>query len=362
MIKYYLFIIIIFFIGEIAQNHNRKYHSIYNATNRKNNYSYKNVYGLAYGFLMLSFVFMSGFRYYVGTDYGAYYKAVYTWENVKESFINFDEPIIKLITYLVRNIVNDGLAVIFVLALLTVGLCFYGISKYDEGHLSDTLLLYIFLGVFGFSFNGVRQALAVAFIFAFSGKKNSTLKNVIIILFAFLIHKSALFVLPILIIARRKIDTKQVIIIIVSAFVVPFFFDRFYSFMGVSSLNLEAMEYATHAINPIRVIVSFAPLVLLLLLKNKRIFLDKYNFLVNMVFINAMLTVTTANSALLNRMVQYTCIYISLYIPKYKQYMKTRNDELLFMGIILILYFAFWKYELGSDFIFQFGFGHWGEY
>ncbi len=362
MIKYYLFIFIVFLIGEIAQNYNRKYHMIYNIMSSKNNYNYKNIYGLSYVFLIISFVFMSGFRYYVGTDYGAYYKSVYTWENVRDSFINFDEPIVKLITFLVRNIVNDGLAVIFVLALITILLCFYGINKYDEGHICDTLLLYIFLGVFGFSFNGVRQALAVAFIFAFSGEKKSILNNIIVILIAFLIHKSALFVLPILIIAQRKIDKKQVIIIIVSAFVLPLFFDRFYSFMGVSSSNLEAMEYATHTINPIRIIVSFAPLVLLLFLKNKKNFFEKYSFLVNMVFVNAMLTVTTANSALLNRMVQYTCVYISLYIPKYRQYMKTKNDELLFMGIILMLYFIFWQHELGDEFIFRFGFGHWGEY
>ena len=107
-------------------------------------YNYKNVYSIFYIVILSLFVFMSGCRYYVGTDYGAYYKSTYTWEEVKNSILKLDEPVIKLITFLVRSVINDGLAVIFVISLITITMCFYGFSKYDEGHITSILLLYIF--------------------------------------------------------------------------------------------------------------------------------------------------------------------------------------------------------------------------
>ena len=361
MKTYSLFVACIFLLGGIAQNHAKKTDGIYDMAEYDDTRIKKNSYGIAYILLICSFIFMSGFRYYVGADYGSYYKSTYTWQEVIDSFFKLDEPIIKLITFAIRSVVNDGLAVIFVLALFTITLCFYGFSRYDEGHIMDTLLLYVFLGAFGFSFNGVRQALAVAFIFALF-KKEKRLSNIIVILIAFLIHKSALFVLPIMVIAQKRISKSQIGIITISSMLIPRFFGVFYSIMGMSTMDSDALSYATHAINPLRIVVSFAPLFLLVLVKNRSDFLEKYSFLINMTFINALLTLTTANSALLNRMVQYTSIYIALYIPKFKQCMKTERDEMLFMGVILVFYYVYWRYELGNDFIFQFCFNHWGEF
>lgn len=356
MTSIHTFVLCILFLSVIAQNeYNRScYYKEYLA--KESAIRYRICFFIVAFFL----IFVAGFRYYVGTDFGGYYKAVPTKVELITRFRELDEPIVWTITFFVRSLINDGIAVIFVESLITVGLVFYGIWQYDEGDIVITTLLYIFAGSYGFGFNAVRQAMAAALMFAFSKKaqKHWVMKYVIVVFVAFLIHKSAIFMFPVFILAQRRFDFKQMMILGASSYILPTVFEYFFEFMDV----VEDNAYTLHQINSLRILVAFAPVALIILASRNEEFVDKYSFLMNMIFINALLILTTANSALINRLSYYTMIFIPVLLPKFKHLFKTRQDVAVFLAIVVVLYYIFWRYELGVNFVYTWSFGHFGQY
>lgn len=366
MIVYYGVVISVLFFGMLAQYVNSK-SKLTQTSLSEGEVKYKNNYGIFYFILFAVFVFVGGFRYYVGTDFGGYYKMyVFSWTEIVEAFKTLDEPGLKLLSYLARLIWNDGISVIFFSNLITTLLVFRGISKFDNNDITIMLLIYIFFAGWTFSFNGVRQALAASVIFAFVkvGEKSWILKYTVLCFIAFLFHKSALMMLPILILSRRKFDKQQVIVLLFSAFIIPLFFDFAFSFMGTDSTNEEALLYIDKQINPIRVVVSFAPIILLFFVQDKKDYFGKNSFAVNLIIYNAILTFTTMNSAYLNRFTYYTKMFLIIYFPSVLKSM--RKDYRIAATIaIVVLYFLYFRYELTNgvgNVIWQWSFSHFGEH
>lgn len=354
MTSIYTFVLLIILLGIVAQNEYQKVKLYNGALGRES----RGEYCICFFLLAALLIAVAGFRYYVGSDFGGYYKAIVTKDELVSRFKELDEPIIWTITYLVRKIINDGIAVIFVESLITVGLVFYGFWQYDRGDITVTTLLYVFVGAYGFAMNGVRQGMAVALLFAFSkrGKKHWILKYLIVVFVAFLIHKSALFMFPILILAQRKINYKQILLLLISSYILPFFFEFFFQFMELRTDT----QYAMREINSIRVLVAFAPVIMMIPAKNHRAFVEENSFLINIVMINAMLIFTTSSSALVNRMAQYTNIFVPVLLPKYKAIFEGMQSKTVYILVILVLYFIYWRYELGSYFVYTWSFPYWG--
>ena len=116
--------------------------------------------------LSLTLICVSGLRYRVGADYMAYYhNRVMDWQVVWNSLITFKEPGIKFLSFLSRAVMDDGISLIFLSALITVGLYCRTIYRHHAMYLIS-MLLYLFMGDWQGSFNGVRQYLAAAILFA----------------------------------------------------------------------------------------------------------------------------------------------------------------------------------------------------
>lgn len=327
----------------------------------------ENKYFIFKPLIVFILIFVSGFRYYVGTDYGGYYKRVFQYEELIESLKELNEPLYALITFASRKIYDEGIFVIFVFSALTIILIYDGIKYVDQNDIALISFLYITTGCWLFSFNGVRQALATAIIFAFanSKKKHSIINTIIICFIAFLVHKSAIVMIPILLLARRKFDFKQIVLIIASGIIIPFAFDFVFEFMGVNTESEYDMVYVNHEINPIRVAVAFAPVLVMTIIENKKEFFYKYGFECNMVSINALLMITTANSAYLNRITQFTSLFIICYLPKALK-ATSKNLRIIITLCAVVLYFVYWVYELrsaeGTLIPFAWSFSHFGEY
>lgn len=327
----------------------------------------KNHYGIAYPLLFFVFCFVGGFRYYVGTDFGGYYKFYnYNWEEIVDFFKAFDEPGLKLVAYLARNVWDDGVSVILFASIITTFFVFYGISKYDNNDITTMLLIYVFIAGWTFSLNGVRQAMAGAIVFAFSkvGKKNWILKYALICFIAYLFHTSALMMIPILLLSHRKIDKTQIFLLLVSAIAIPLFFDFAFDFMGVNLADDDSLVYIEREINPIRVAVAFAPLILLFFLEDREDFLDRNGFIVNLVIFNAILTLTTRNSAYLNRFSHYTNMFLMPYYPAVFKGM-SKNLRIFAIISVMVLYFFYFRYELTNgvdEVVWQWSFSHFGEW
>lgn len=366
MIVYYGVIIAVLVFGTLAQYINSQ-SKIQLSSPTEDVVGYKNHYGIFYFLLFAVFVFVGGFRYYVGTDFGAYYRMYnYSWSEIVGAFKTLDEPGLKLVSYLARIIWDDGVSVIFFACLITTALVFRGISKFDNNDITIMLLIYVFIGGWTFSFNGVRQGLAAAIIFAFAKvtEKNWVLKYMVLCFIAFLFHKSALMMLPILILSHRKFDKSQILVLLFSAVVIPFLFDFAFDFMGSNTTNEDALLYIERQINPIRVIVAFAPIILLFFVVNKKDFFKKNSFAVNLMIYNAILTFTTMNSAYLNRFTHYTGMFLMIYFPSVLKSM--RKDYRIAATIaIVVLYFLYFRYELTNgvgNVIWQWSFSHFGEH
>ena len=91
MIVYYGVVISVLFFGMLAQYVNSK-SKLTQTSLSEGEVKYKNNYGIFYFILFAVFVFVGGFRYYVGTDFGGYYKMyVFSWTEIVEAFKTLDE-------------------------------------------------------------------------------------------------------------------------------------------------------------------------------------------------------------------------------------------------------------------------------
>lgn len=365
MIVYYGVIIAVLVFGTLAQFVNSRAIPTERVSS-DGTIRYKNHYGMFYPLLLFAFIFIGGFRYYVGTDYGWYYKHfVFTWDEIVEAFKSFDEPGLKLLSFIARNIWDDGASVIFFACLITTILVFYGISKFDNNDITLMLLIYILIAGWTFSFNGVRQAMAASIIFAFArvNKNNWILKYVLICCIAFLFHKSALMMLPILLLSHRKFNKSQVLLLVISAVLIPLFFDFAFDFMGADTTNEDALQYIDRQINPIRVIVAFAPAILLIFVEDKKRFFEDNGFALNLMLFNAILTLTTMNSAYLNRFTHYTSMFLIIYYPATLKAL-SKNMRLIATFAVILLYFLYFRYELTNgvdEVVWNWSFSHFGE-
>lgn len=366
MLVYYSVIVLVIIFGLLAQYVNKRA-TLTEKVSSEVTISYKNHYGIFYPILIFIFAFVSGFRYYVGTDFGGYYKHYdYTWPQVVDSFKILDEPGLKFVSFIARNIWDDGISVILLSSIITIILVFYGISKFDNNDITLMLLIYIFIAGWHFSFNGVRQAMAASIVFAFSrvNGKRLTWKCILVCFIAFLFHTSALMMIPILLLSHRKFNKTQVLLLIASAVIIPQLFDFAFDFMGTDTTNQDAMVYIEREINPVRVVVSFAPIILLFFVEDKKRYIENNYFAINLVIFNAILTLTTMNSAYLNRFTQYTNMFLMIYYPSVLKSM--RKEYRFFATIItLVLYFLYFRYELTNgvdEVVWQWSFSHFGEY
>lgn len=308
-------------------------------------------------------LFVGGFRFQVGSDYVAYAS---TYIETKASIVNllrnFDEPVIYIITYACRSIWNEGAIVIFVENAISVLLVMKGIRDFEEESYVLPVLLYIMYCGWVSSFGAVRQCMAASVIFAFSKRRDDRLwilQYILVVFVAFLIHKSAICMLPILIVANRRVDYKQILIVIFSAFMIPYLGTRALQFMGTT---IEG-AYATHSVNIVRIFVSVVPAILALVSSEK--FKEKNAFVINMTLINTIITFTTRNSALMYRFSDFTCMYLMLFIPKCTAFF-TKQSKRAYQIIVFLLYFFYFYMEVktgnGGLRRFQWIFNHLGVY
>lgn len=301
-----------------------------------------------YLFPVLSvFLIVGGFRFYVGSDFHAYYVGyITTWQEIIIKIQNLEEPLIWLLNFLIRTIYNNNQFVIFIYNAIIIILVFKGVSSHDGEKYCFPLLLYMFYGGWLFSFSGIRQALALSILFAFTHTKGEhwIRRYLISGIIAFLIHRTALLIIPILIIAKRRLSYLQTFIMIVTILFIAFFGSNVVQIAGIDIEKIGV--YGVETIHPLRVVVAFVPAILILFLKTqqKADLNEEENFLFNMVLVNAALVLVTSGSAYMNRISYYTVIYSIVAIPKVIRLWFGDNWK-FYSTITGLLFFAFFCFE-----------------
>lgn len=300
---------------------------------------------LATGILIL----VAGLRYRVGTDYWQYTSLYYKYvQNIRESIKSVDEPGINIISWISSKIYNDYATMFFLSSLITIALMMRTIYKNTQ-HLLFATFIFIFMGVWHGSFNGVRQYLACAVLFCGIKylEEKKLWKYLIIVLIAFCFHVSAIVMIIPFFFVHRDAKIKNLMLLLIGTVVVLFSYETVFEMVGLlkDDGSTFTSDYATRSVNIFRILVHCAPAVLALILYYNKERTDKENFYINLLFIDAVAMVATSNSAYLTRIAIYTSIYTVIALPNLIK-LKDKNFEMVLKCLIIILYFVFWYTDI----------------
>lgn len=293
--------------------------------------------------------FVSGFRWNVGTDFSTY---ISMYGRLKHDWINmlglFDEPGIAVLAKISSEIYDSPVIMILLSALITVFLNVITLKKYSVGF-QISILFYIFIGAWHGSFNGIRQYLAAAILFAghrFIYEKKF-FKYVAVVLVAMLFHRTAIVMLPVYFLGSKKISLKSISVVAITVLVIRYSYDYLFEVMSFfKGSDQSEYSYMTSDVNAIRILVAFAPLLIAVLARKTAVMRDnETQFYVMMLIINAGFMFGTSGSAYLARVGIYTDMYATLAFPKLIGCFKKESRKMALL-LILGLYFVFWVYEL----------------
>lgn len=305
-------------------------------------------------FLMIAIlVLVAGLRYGVGTDYFAYYRGYEQYKG--EALSILDEPGIRVLARISSVVYDDPAMMMFLAAAITVILMTVTIVRNSEMYWFS-LLLYIFLGCWHGCFNGVRQYLAAAVLFAGHCfiKERKLLKWLVIVLIAAMFHITAVIGIVFYLYAQIKVSYKNIILSALAAFVGINLYDRIFGMIGF--LKNDTFDfvgvgagYLTNGINPLRIMVAWVPVVFFLLFRkyyateNRRT-----GFYLNMTILHAVLMTTAMNSTYLGRVGIYTGIYNTITWPVLLGKVERRSRSVLIV-LMILFYMAYWYEEASGE-------------
>lgn len=295
--------------------------------------------------IVLILIFVAGCRYYVGSDFRAYYKGYETLINeLPEALRTFNEPGLKLLYKLAVSIWHDGWACILFAAALTLilELRFVYINT-DDVLLASILFVFI---LFSSSFNAVRQDLAVAvFCCGFPSLRERRFKSFLIIcILAFLCHRSAIVMLPIYFLTHRRFKFFGLLSIAIGLFILFQSYEILFNAVGLLSgeeVNLND-SYWTNSVNALSTIVAVIPYFVFLLLLNGHDKSEEENFYLNLLFIHAIVSLVTMNSTAIARMRMYTAPFLVIAIPELLKKVNPKYRRIITYAIVIIYGFIWW--------------------
>ena len=311
-------------------------------------------------FIALVLSFIGGCRYYVGSDYSPYYADYKQYASIfYQRLISLDEPGVPLVFWIATLFKDDPAVCIFLAAALTVILLIRTFYKFSDD-LCLSLILYVFV-IWHTSFNGIRQALAVAVFFcAYASLKNKNLKAFFLVAFlAFLFHKSVVPFITLYFIVNRKVNKKNIIIMIAGTIVLLYSYARIYSFMGIVMdkeayyLNYSATStnYLSRSVNTLRVVFESFPAAFFLFKYKELTFYEiekeKLDFNINLLVVHAAVALATSGSAYMARMSLYTMPFAVMAISTLMSYLK--KDRQFFTFVFIVVFAFFGCYEVGHS-------------
>lgn len=301
-------------------------------------------------FLMIAtLALVAGLRYNVGTDYYNYYASYDYFKSV--SLQLNDEPGIKIFARIASFIYDDPGTMMFLAAVITVILMTVTIIRNSE-MCWLSMMLYILLCCWHGCFNGVRQYLAAAVLFAGHCfiKERKLVYWCIIVFIACMFHITAVVGIVFYFFPKAEISLKQVVFSIIFIYAGIKVYDKIFGFIGFLKSDTfdftgVGSRYLTNSISPFRIAVAWVPLIFFWIFNkyyNKKN--DKFKFYLNMSLLHATFMTTAMHSAYLGRIGIYTGVYNTLIWPLLIKKVEHRSQRLL-IGIMLFFYFLYWRTE-----------------
>ena len=223
------------------------------------------------------------------------------------------------------QITQEPYALLMITALMAVVPTVYILYKYSAPY-ELGIILFVLTGYYTFSMNGIRQYAAAGLLimgakYLMSEKKTDFFKYLIFVLLAWLFHSSALVMIPIYFIVRRRSWTPFTMMLLLGAAFLTLIFDAILpAFLNV----LEDTDYSIYAetgwftrgveqgSNIIRVFVLIVPMVLAYLWRFplSAMMGRKWDILVNMSVLNLAFYIISLYNWIFARFAIYTSIYV----------------------------------------------------
>ncbi len=294
-------------------------------------------------------ILVAGLRWRVGTDFGQY---ALNYDAYKRDFFEdlmiFDEPGIKGIAWLVAHIRDDSAVFMFVASAITVGLMLWTITRYSIA-LAMSYLLFIFVGAWHGSFNGVRQFLAASIVLV--GHRLIVARRplwfLLAVLMAAAFHVSAFAALALYLVPRGRLGPRTLFALALFSLGALYASDAVLGIVQLVKEDLTLTSYVTTSINPLRIAVAMAPM-LLYWSQGMRTEADGEWFYRNMAVIHAVVMLAASWSAYLGRFGIYTTVFLPLVLPRLVDFPDRRMTALVRASVVL-LFAAFWYVEVSGS-------------
>lgn len=292
---------------------------------------------------------LSALRWGVGTDYWAYVRNYYGLyrQGLEQNGLT-SEPGIRLVTHIAINI-HDHYVVFFGAAAALTIVPVVAVLFARSGSPDLSLLLYILSGAWQVSFNAVRQSLAgaIAFVGVSAILKRQTWRYLSLVAVASLFHISAVVLLLLYYVPRRRLKVIEVAILGIGALIL------FNSYAEVAraltSVGYSAAGgYFEQDVHPARVLVAAVPYALYLFTVRSSA-PSTTHFYGNVMLLNALVYLAAANSAYLARFAVYGDLFIALAIPAFlSQIREARLRVMVTVGVV-IGYAVYWYVVTASS-------------
>ncbi len=304
--------------------------------------------------VVFTLTFVSGFRYFVGADYGAYTVIFNRNNHVFFNVSSYDiteEPAFALLCRICGKIYNNYVTMFVATSIITI--VPFLVSTYRESN--DYIFvtaLYIFGGCWHGSFNGIRQYIAVTIVYL--GRhyiiKHKFLKYLLFCFIAFLFHRSAAFAILFYFVYSEEFSTKRISLIIMVTIILSVSYESIYSFIGwLDNEEFVLNDYSTRSVNTLRVLVQCCPAILAIYLAiNKKISKNQI-FYVYMLLINAAIYIAMSSSAYLTRLGIYTSAFIPLGLNCILDEKISIKYYKVIRFAVTVFYFLFWLYGIYSS-------------
>lgn len=213
-----------------------------------------------------------------------------------------------------------------------------------------SLYVYIASGMYLVSMNGVRQYLTAAIIFAATKYilDGNWKKYFLIVLFASTFHQSALVLIPIYFIIRRKAWSAITFILLFFAVLIVIGFNQFAEVLFAAIGDTQYGHYKDFqegGANILRVAVDATPLVLAFIGRHKlRELFPQSDYIVNMALLGLIFMIISTHNWIFARFSIYFGLY-QLILIAWVVKLFTKKDQKFIYYSILICYFIYFVYE-----------------
>ena len=254
---------------------------------------------------------------------------------------------------------NDSVAYFTVLAIMQGIAIIVIFRKYSVNYILSIFLFIASTDYVSWMMNGLRQFMAVTIIFAATGLmlKKKYIPLIIIILIASTMHRSALIMIPLVLVGQGKAWNKKTLVFIFMALLGIVFVGEFTNFLGdalqetqYKNVMSDAAMFNDNGTNPIRVAVYSVPAIVAFIGRKmiRKVDNTVINLCTNMSIISMGLYLMSmvTSGIFIGRLPIYVSLYSYILLPWELDYLFTKTTRKYVYMSVIGLYLIYYYYQM----------------